>query len=406
MKKLIYLSSGVILFALFLYGCTKNETEFKNYFDGHEIVYTGAVGDVITQPGNLRVGLKWKASTDPSINKYIVYWNNKADSQVVNIAAKVDTVRTVVTGLSEFVYSFSIYSFDAKGNKSIAKEINNVKVYGAIYAATLLNRGYDVENAFNIFKDGSVKLNFITADTINTYTEIKYTNNANEAKTAYLSGDSASITLKDVKLGAPVTYRSAYIPERTSIDTFKIAAYSTYPTVDYRYVKADKGLFKELSIANDVGVYDSNSTRIRRLWDNSNGPQGYPDIYHSDGDHRIPHQLTFDMGKLYGNLGQMEETGRNCCNNPDQYEVWGIDNIEGHDTNIKPNENGWKEDMIAKGWVLLKDVVRTDDGQAPYKFDLTTTDKSIRYIRIRVKHVVTGDSYYSNMSEITFWNKE
>lgn len=408
MKTLKY---SLIICAMFavIYGCGKKDSEFREFFGGKEITYTGAVGDVTSQPGDLRVGLKWKASTDPSITKYVVYWNNKADSQIVNITEKRDTISTVISGLREYVYSFAIYSFDAKGNKSIAKEVNNVKVYGPIYNGTLLNRAYDVENAFNINRDGSVKLNFITPDTINITTEIRYTTTTGENKTTQLSPDSNSITLPNVKIGSVVTYKSFFIPERTSIDTFAVADYSDYPTIEYRYVKCNKSQFAEVSRSlsqHDVGVYDPGSTQIKRLWDNSNGPQAFPDIYHSDGDHPLPHQLTFDLGQQYENLGQMEETGRNCCNNPDRFEIWGISELQGHDTSKKPNEAGWEDEMRAKGWVLLKDVVRTDDGQQPYKFDLNTASSSIRYIRMRIKHVTTGDGTYSNMSEVTFWNKQ
>ncbi|MCD8739995.1 hypothetical protein LT679_05230 [Mucilaginibacter roseus] len=386
-----------------IYGCGKKDTEFRDFFDGKEITYTGAVGDVTSQPGNLRVGLKWKASTDPSITRYIVYWNNRADSQIVNITEKKDTISTVISGLREYVYSFTIFSFDAKGNKSIAKEVNNVKVYGPIYNGTLLNRAYDVENAFNINRDGSVKLNFITPDTINITTKIKYTTNAGETKTAQLSPDSSSITIPNVKIGSVVTYRSYFIPERTSIDTFAVAAYSDYPTIEYRYVKCDKSQFKKMNNANDV--YAEFGTAIEKLWDNSNGPQSYPNIFHSN-ERALPQQLTIDLGKVYDNIGQMEETGRDCCHNPDQFEVWGIEDINGHDTSLPANNPGWKDEAISKGWVLLKDVVRTDDGRNAYKFDLDNHGKLIRYIRLRIKHNSNGENNYSNMSEITLWNKQ
>jgi hypothetical protein len=61
-------------------------------------------------------------------------------------------------------------------------------------------------------------------------------------------------------------------------------------------------------------------------------------------------------------------------------------------------------EMQAKGWTLLKEVKRTDDGKAAFKVNFDTGLPPVRYIRIRVKHVTNGDSNYSNMSEITFWN--
>jgi hypothetical protein len=403
MKNLIYILLGCVLLATW-YGCQKDNhaTDYKNFYNGHEIIYTGAVASTIIEPGNLEMGLKWKASSDPSIVKYVVFYNNKADSVVVNVADKKDSIRTVIKGLSEYTYSFTIYSYDAKGNKSIPFEVNNAKVYGPIYAATLLNRAYDAANPYVLNNDGSVKLNFITPDTINIKTVIKYTNAAGVASSAILLPTSNSITLPNFKAGTPITYQSFYIPERTAIDTFAVATYDTFPRI-YTYVKCDKSLFSEVHLPQDVSTYSS-ETSISKLWDNSDGPQGYPNIFHSDGSY-IPHVLTFDMGKSYDNLGQAEEVGRNCCNNPDQFEVWGINSLTGATTTLRADNSGWKAEAIAKGWILLKSVTRSDDGQAALKVDLLSNPPPIRYIRIRVLHTVTG-SGYSNMSEMTFWNKQ
>lgn len=120
----------------------------------------------------------------------------------------------------------------------------------------------------------------------------------------------------------------------------------------------------------------------------------------------MPHTITFDLGKVYDNLSRIEETGRDCCNNPDDFEVWGIADLSGADTNLNADNSGWKDESIAKGWVLLKEVIRTDDGKNAVSSELNNNGKPIRYIRIRVKHVTTGDGNYSNMSEIRFWNKQ
>ena len=59
-------------------------------------------------------------------------------------------------------------------------------------------------------------------------------------------------------------------------------------------------------------------TDYDKLWDGSVGPQGYPNIFHSNGANQLPQTLTFDMGKVYNSLEQIEETGRNCCHNPSE----------------------------------------------------------------------------------------
>jgi hypothetical protein len=109
------------------------------------------------------------------------------------------------------------------------------------------------------------------------------------------------------------------------------------------------------------------------------------------------------MGQLYNELTHVEITGRNCCNNPDHFEVWGIADITNAATTLPGNDAGWKDEAIAKGWTLLQDVTRTDDGIAPFKVNLKADIPAVRYIRIRVLHVTSGDGNYSNISELSFW---
>jgi hypothetical protein len=410
MKNLKYILLGCVLSAI-MYSCQKDNhaTDFRDYLDGHEIVYTGAAGQPVIQPGNLEVALKWKTSTDPSISKYVVYWNNKADSQIVKVEGRTDSIRAVIKGLAEYTYSFTIFSYDAKGNKSIPTEVNNVKVYGPVYTSKLLNRGYDASNPYVLNDNGSLVLNFITPDTINIKTVIKYTNAAGVASTATLLPESKSITLPSYKLASPIKYQSSYIPERGAIDTFTVADYDDFPRV-FSFVQCDKSLFKEHPLPNDVGTYEG-QTSISKLWDGSVEPQSYPNIFHSDGSQKLPHHITFDMGKVYDNLGRIEETGRyegptDKYHNPLDFQVWGIADITNAATNLSSSDPGWEAEAKSKGWVLLKECLRTDDGQAPTKFDLIDNPPPVRYIRIRVMKVYSGDNSYSNMSELTFWNKQ
>jgi len=300
MKNIFRISLALFLLVVLLC-CKKSDTEFKDFLDGQEIIYPGAPVAVNYRPGNERIMLLWKPSPDPSITKYVVYWNNKADSVVVP-SAGTDTVRVLIPSLAEYVYSFIIYSYDAGGNRSVPLNVNNTKVYGPLYNGGLLNRPYNATTPYVVNGDGSVQLNFNTPDTINITTSIKYTNQAGNIVEAQLAPGDNSITLTDYKPGTTVQYRSSYIPVLNAIDTFYVAAYSDFPQIII-YVQADKSLFHENPLPNDVSIY-SGETTVSRLWDGSVGPQGYPNIFHSDGSY-LPHVLTFDMGQLYNNLGRM-----------------------------------------------------------------------------------------------------
>lgn len=399
MKKIYYTLAGFLAIAI-LYSCKKSQEDFRDFLEGKEVIYTGAVTGVKLEPGNLRMGLKWKGSTDPSIKRYVVYYNNRADSQLVNVGNRPDSISTVITGLSEYTYSFTIYSYDAHGNKSVPFEVNNAKVYGPVYKSSLVNRSYNSANPYTVNPNGSVTLHFNTPDTINTNTKIVYTSQLGAMVNLNLKGDESSITIGDYKSGTEILYNSSYIPVRSAIDTFTVGRSEKFPQI-VGYAVCDKSLFKKLTLQHDIGPLEAR-TDLDKLWDGSVGAKEYPNIFHSDDRSTMPGTITIDLGKLYS-LKQLEETGRVCCHNPVEFEVWGIADLTNAATTIVPNQAGWREESIAKGWKLLKEVVRTDNGVAPMKFDLDGSSERVRYVRIRIKRNANGNLKETNMSELTFF---
>ena len=406
MKSIYKISGLLLLLVTVILSCTKDDLAFKDFLKDGEIVYPGRVANIVTKPGNLRTALWWNPSPDPSVSKYVVYWNNNADSVVVTASSHnpTDTIKVVIPNLSEYTYTFTIHSYDAQGHKSIPIEARNVRVFGPLYQSGLLNRPYNATTPYVVNSNGSVQLNFKTPDTINVNTVIRYTNTAGASVDKTLLPADTAITLADYKAGTDITYKSSYIPGKGSLDVFSVTDFSTFPKI-FTYVLCDRLLFSEVRLPGDAPTYES-GTSISKLWDGSVGPQGYPNIFHSAGNSGIPHVITFDLGKVYTNLSRIEETGRDCCNNPDRFEVWGTADLTNATTTLSASNNGWPAEAISKGWTLLKDVTRSDDGKNAITAELDNAGKPIRYIRIRIKHVTTGDGNYSNMSEIRFWNKQ
>src|SRR5688572_18098242 len=130
MKKITFTILILVSILLSKTACKKMDTEFRDYFEGKETVYPGKPLRIDSRPGNNRVLLYWNPSPDPSITSYIVYWNNKRDSVVVNATShnSADSVLALVAGLAEYAYSFSVTALDAAGNRSVPVEINNVQV--------------------------------------------------------------------------------------------------------------------------------------------------------------------------------------------------------------------------------------------------------------------------------------
>src|SRR5258708_409622 len=398
-----YILAPLVCFIIF-WGCSKKPTDYRSFLGGTEITYPGKVGNAAIRPGNGRLMLVWNPSPDPSITKYVVYWNNNADSLILNAVSHKtsDTVSCIINNLSEYIYSFFIYSYDGNGNRSVVTEIDNARVYGPIYQSGLHNRPYNTNNPYLANPDSSVTLYFLAPiDTINITTRIKYVNTNGDTVLSYLSPASDSIKLTQYKAGTLVQYQSSFVPAKSAIDTFYTSAYGAFPRI-FIYVMCDKSVFNTINLPYDLQAYDGN-TYLARIWDGNMQPRGYPTIFHSSGSPGIPGTITFDMGKVYANLGRIEETGRNCCHNPVDFEVWGIADTTGAISSLAPGNNGWAADVKAKGWTLLNEVIRTDDGVAPFDADLISNPPPIRFIIIRI--LKTDNSGYANMSQVTFWNR-
>lgn len=402
MKYNISILSAIALLLLIAHGCSKDATKYRDYLEEQEKIYPGLPADISAAPGNYRVKLSWQPSPDPSVSKYRVFWNNGADSAEVaaNTHAPADTVDITITGLVEYTYSFTIYSYDEAGNRSIPIEVNNIKVYGDSYRQSLTNRFLVTAQPYALTAEGII-LYFETPDTINTGTIIRYTVADGSERTANLAPDENSILLEDYRVGTKVYFQSAYIPAYSAIDTFLTENVDSLANI---ISPLDKGLFAEVHLPNDVGVYGGN-TGISNLWNGNTAPTGYPDIFHSDAGTALPHHFTFDLGQVYEGLAQFEIIGRDCCNNPVKFEIWGIDDLTDAATTTPSNAPGWKEESLAKGWTLLREVTRGDDGVSPFKVAFGEDAPAVRYIRIRVVAVASGDAYYSNISEITFWKR-
>ncbi|MDH7460970.1 DUF4998 domain-containing protein [Chitinophagaceae bacterium 26-R-25] len=413
MKTFTRISLITLLAIMVIFGCDKKDTAFRDYLGGKEVVYAGLPSNVNYTPGYLRTQLYWNPSPDQTITKYIIYWNNKADSAFVNANTHKpsDTMRVMISNLKEYSYAFTIYSIDGQGNRSIPLEINNVKVYGPLYKAGLLNRPYNADNPSKVNDDGTVTLNFNKADTINIATVIEYTNTSNVVTKKNIDSSQYSLTLSDLKPGTSVKYYSSYIPSVGALDTVFTNESSTFPEIK-KYVECDKSLWAELQMPNDaqtLGTAYGPETRLNRIWDGDWSNDGrefwWSHIFHSNNAH-LPAQLSFDLGKDYNELGRIAEMGRNCCATATAFEVWGIstNDINAAATSKPSTDAGWADEMRSKGWALLKDVVRTDNGQAIATFDLMKNPPPVRYIRLRIKAVGDGSNGDFQIAEVGFWN--
>ncbi|MDR3246816.1 MAG: DUF4998 domain-containing protein [Prevotellaceae bacterium] len=220
MKKIFYLLL-ILIAAVSLFSCEgEMDSTYKQFVVPNGINYPQRVDDVEIVFGENRVKLTWSKPIDPKVVKTMVFWNNYADTLLVNVPAEGQTVTCIVNNLPEGNYTFQVKTFDSEGNASISNDISG-KVFGANYRVGLTAR--TVKSAMLTEIDGTegfIDCGSATLDLI--FTEIRYKNNSNETITRQLPSSAINVTLPDVKRGEFFEFRSVFYP-KNALDTFYLA---------------------------------------------------------------------------------------------------------------------------------------------------------------------------------------
>lgn len=224
MKKLIIFC----LICLAAASCKKWD-EYRTLVPEGEARYPGIDSAIFKLAGHNRLQLYWRPSPDPAVTGFIIYWNDGGDSLILPSKSTnpEDTIRTIITGLPEGAYNFTVYSYDARGNRSIPKLVSNARTYGSQYLGNLYNRSLQFSKPGEYVEGGALRLYFNTPDTINIRTEVRYQVAAGTWQSANILPEESSIDLQGIVPGSKFAYRSSYIPSLGSIDTFYVNRYDS-----------------------------------------------------------------------------------------------------------------------------------------------------------------------------------
>lgn len=210
----------VIGFAAGLVSCSDMD-EYKKYVDEGEVSYTGKIDSLTVYSGHNRVMVEGLFTADPKINETRIFWNNGQDSSVVpvNRTAGVDTMQHIIDGLQEKVYNFQIITYDSLGNSSLPVN-TNARVYGERYQNSLNNRPVVSSQLFAGNLETTIKYGAMDLTSGVFATEMRYTDENEQEHTETISIENEEIVLPSVKIGSTIEYRTMFLPEATSIDTF------------------------------------------------------------------------------------------------------------------------------------------------------------------------------------------
>lgn len=228
-----------IIYMILLIGMVISITSCSDMNDKHEMylaegerIYIGKIDSLKTFTGNERIKLRFWAS-DPRAKKVAFYWVPGKDSVVyeLNKTSPVDSFEVFIGGtgsektISEGNYTLKVITRDNSGNFSIPFE-KIFNVYGDRFRSTLTNRILKSVSFQNT--TGLLTLNF--SGPVNDKEkgiELSYTTNANESKKINFSAAElvSAVSLPNVDPKKPVSYRTAYLPEPSALDTFYTQTY-------------------------------------------------------------------------------------------------------------------------------------------------------------------------------------
>ncbi|MES2454525.1 MAG: DUF4998 domain-containing protein [Bacteroidota bacterium] len=272
----------VLLSGCLFAACSKMDSTYIDFIKKGSITYVGTPDSIKVYPGQNRLKIAWKMS-DPTAVKANIYWNNKSDSLIVPISlpAGKDRVEVTLNNLKEAAYSFSILMLDKDNNKSVLSNAIG-KVYGDAYISTLLAR--PVKSA--IFENAKANLTWGAADQTVVATEIVYKDKVGTSHTLRVPVDAQTSQLDnyDIKAFDSFQYRTLYVPDSLSLDTF----YSASQTVK---VTGPPSEYARTTWTAGEEDYDIPSGRLPKNVLDGNTTT----IWHMDKTRNYPHTISIDM---------------------------------------------------------------------------------------------------------------
>ncbi|WP_114790783.1 DUF4998 domain-containing protein [Niabella yanshanensis] len=197
--------------------CDKFTDVHKEFIKDGETVYAVKPDSVAFVSGKQRLKMRLWMVNGVNVKDMVVTWNNGADSLVVPASFKSgrDSMEVLITGLEEKSYAFNIYSIDNFKNRSLTYTQFGA-AYGSLYASTLVNRRIRQVS----LTEASAGIEWFAGGEGMIYNEIKYISKFSGLDTV-LRTPSGSFSISfDAKAGSAFQYRSLFIPQAASIDTF------------------------------------------------------------------------------------------------------------------------------------------------------------------------------------------
>ncbi|HWK56708.1 MAG TPA: DUF4998 domain-containing protein [Parapedobacter sp.] len=287
------LFAALLLAGVWLAGCGKMDETYKDFIKDGRIIYAATPGDSLkVHPGRDRIQLSWPAAPDPKTARAHIYWNDRADSMIVDLKNPPnDTVDVLINNLPEGSYLFEIYVYDDLGNRSVKTEVN-ASSYGDDYERSLLVRPINQATS----KRDSVTVNWgANASEEGVFSELVYVDLDGNEQVITVLPERELLYLTDANYTVPLRYRTVYLPSPIAIDTF----YTEYFTAEITRLKGDPIELPKIDWTATASSFDTRSGASYRP--SSNAIDGDPEtlwVNQINPQTEFPHTITVDMGEM------------------------------------------------------------------------------------------------------------
>lgn len=281
MRRIFYFTTLAVVLVFFTVSCKKMDSKYKDFVVPGGMVYPGKASNPLVYVGRSRVKISWLRGTDPTVTKARIFWDNFTDSVEINIPKTGDTISTTIDNLPEKSYTFIIKTYNTEGRSSVPVELLSA-TYGDQYQASLLSR--PVSSAI-LTESGDITIEWGAADLSNGafLSEVDYTDRDGNELVKLFNIEEESSLIPAVKPGTTIKYRTLFIPDSLSIDTF----YTPYETA--RDLKIDKASWTVVDFSSQ---HPGEANSPANLFDGTYHTRWHT-FYPSS---EYPHWVIIDMG--------------------------------------------------------------------------------------------------------------
>jgi len=278
-----------------LSACEKVMDIHKDFIKDGEIVYATKPDSLYFVAGKERVELNYRMFNGNLVNSVNIYWNDYKDSLRVNVSLPqgVSTGKIIIDGLPEKSYTFYVQTANQFGNKSLLTSGFGV-AYGSIYQASLTDRKVkDLELDAN---GGRITWYPPIAGLVRN--EVRYVDKYGKERQVQLKSVEHTLSCPDVLSRGTFEYRSVYIPEKASIDTFYTDWVQAVDRFPYQFVDVDRSQWNILYYNNS----DPQEGSPKNMLDNNSQTYWHSD-YHNPSNY--PYVFVVDMKEpiMIGQIG-------------------------------------------------------------------------------------------------------